>query len=198
MEHCDMFLRRFPRRGLRAPLWWSGFRPNSERCSDVARFRGIGSLDCGFAGVPFAWSNGALETPTVGRSYEVWELHKWHVAARLGPQVRGDATDYIQRLEQTPPTVRRSSFREALNVLRSPFQICVPATMHTGASLGSSRMGYQSSQIALAICGGKTNIPLRMRAPLREAPRRHGAGRLSAEKSVLFRVARVLRTLLPR
>ena len=55
---------------------------------------------------------GVLETPLVGSSYEVRKLpgrgvaavrsHKWHVAARQGPKARGDATNYVQRVEGTP------------------------------------------------------------------------------------------------
>ena len=62
--------------------------------------------------------NWDLETPLVGSPYEVRELlgrrittirsRKWHVAARMGPQDRGGATNYIRRVGETPPAVRRA------------------------------------------------------------------------------------------
>ena len=89
----------------------------------------------------------------VGNSYEVRELpgrriaaarsHKWNVAARLGPQARGDATEYLRQVEETPPAPRRSSLRGASHFLHAPWLIGAPASINTDASLGFSRIGYQ-------------------------------------------------------
>ena len=86
---------------------------------------------------------GALGTPRLGSCYELWELpergttnvrpHKWHVAARLGPHARGDATNYPQKVEENPRAIRRPSRREALRFLRAPFKLGVPASMNPDA-----------------------------------------------------------------
>ena len=112
--------------------------------------------------------NWDLETPLVGSPYEVRELlgrrittirsRKWHVAARMGAQ-----DNYIRRVGETPPAVRRASPRVAMNFLRSPFQTGAPGAMHTDAPFGFSRIGDQSILIALAICDGRGNVPLRIR-----------------------------------
>ena len=93
-----------------------------------------------------------LETTLAGSSDEVWELaerrlaaarsREWHAPARLGPQARGDANNYLQKAEETLPAIRRSSPREALRFLRAPFQIGAAASWNTDASLGFSCMGY--------------------------------------------------------
>ena len=53
---------------------------------------------------------GVLGTPFAGSSYGVSELSERRittVAARLGPQARGDATNCPQKAEATPPAMRR-------------------------------------------------------------------------------------------
>ena len=114
---------------------------------------------------------GPSKPPRVATPYELQKLpvrrittvraHKWHVAAPLGRQARGDAANYIQQVGEGPSAARRPSLRNAKNFLPAPHQIGVPATMNTEASFGFSRMGYQSSHITLAICGSVKNI-LRM------------------------------------
>ena len=79
-----------------------------------------------------------METPLAPTSYAAWELperritavrsHEWLVAGRLGPQARGDATNYIQRVDVAPPDIRRPSLCEAMDFFRAPLQTCVPAT----------------------------------------------------------------------
>ena len=76
---------------------------------------------------------GVHVTPLAGSSYDVREppgrgitaarAHKEHVAARVGPQARSDATKYLRREGDAPPSIRRSSLREASRFLRAPFQI---------------------------------------------------------------------------
>lgn len=84
------------------------------------------------------------------------------MAARLGSRARGDAAHYLQKVEETPSRNPPALPREELHFLQAPFRIGVPASMNAGASLGFSRIGYQSSYIALVICGGEENILLRM------------------------------------
>ena len=55
-----------------------------------------------------------------------------------------------------------SSFREFLHFLRAPLQVGAPASMSTDVPLGFSFAGYQSSTIALELCDGRKDIPLRM------------------------------------
>ena len=87
--------------------------------------------------------------------------------------------------------------RKSVNFLRGPFQIGAPAAVNTDASLGFSRMGYQSPFIAQEICGGKKNMlreaarsvsdwcPSARRVPPIEARRRLRANRLSVESRFL-------------
>ena len=134
---------------------------------------------------------GALETPSVGTSYEVWELsfwrittvpsQKWGVAARLGPQPRGGATNNLQKVEETPPAMLRSSLRGSLHSLHAPFQIGAPAPLNTDASLVSVRTRYRSFQISLEprnrrkdILFRKDGTSSRGSVELRDAPNQRG------------------------
>lgn len=73
--------------------------------------------------------------------------HRWHVAARLGPQARDDATNYIQRVEETPPASRRACIRGALDILHAPLQVGVPATMNSDSILGFR--SWETSRLSL-------------------------------------------------
>ena len=100
-----------------------------------------------------------LGTPIAGSSKDVWNLperriaaahsEKRNVVARTGPQAQSDATNYLRKAEETLSAIRQFSSREALRSLHVPFQIGVAAPLIADASLGFSRMGYQSSYTAL-------------------------------------------------
>ena len=63
---------------------------------------------------------GALEAPLTSLNFEVWELperritaagiHAWRVAARQGPNARGDASNYIQSVTETPRAIPARPF----------------------------------------------------------------------------------------
>ena len=104
-----------------------------------------------------------------GTSYEVWELpewrvatarsRKWHAAAHLGPQARGRATNYLHKVEETPPIMRRSSLRESLRFSHAPLKVL---PMNTDDPVGSSRTEYQSSYTALELRDGRRDILFRI------------------------------------
>ena len=96
---------------------------------------------------------GALEAPLTPLNFGVRELpapriaaartHAWRVAVRQGPSARGDASNYIQNVTETPPAIRRSSLREAMEILYAPTQVGAPVTVNAAARLGFPRMGCQ-------------------------------------------------------
>ena len=67
---------------------------------------------------------------------ELWELHgrqiaagrprAWRVAVRLGPDARGDASNYIQRVDDTPPAVPLLSPPEVVEFLDAPTHVAAP------------------------------------------------------------------------
>ena len=143
---------------------------------------------------------GAIETPLAGSPYEVRELlfrriatsrpHKLRDAARLGPQARGYATDYLRKAEDNPPhALRRSSPRESLRMPRARSHIGAPAPMNTNAAPGLSRRRYQSISFGQELRGGRKDILFRIEgtssrgseAPRGEVPRR-GTGRSNAAR----------------
>ena len=150
--------------------------------------------ETGALGTHLADSSNEVRVPQERRITPV-RSHKWRVAARLDPQARGGATNFIQRAEETPAGAHRSSLREAMNFLHAPSQIGAPPAMNADASSGFSCMGCQSPHIALDIFDGEKNILLAWRVPLREAPRRREADRRSVEKSVFAFKERASRIL---
>ena len=103
-------------------------------------------------------------------SYEVWGLpgrritiarsHKWNVAARLGPRARGDAANYIRKVEGGLPADGRTALREAMNFLRAPRHVGARATVNTDGRLGYSRTGYLVAFIAFGFCDCRRSILL--------------------------------------
>ena len=113
-----------------------------------------------------------LKTPPAASPYKVRKPperrtttarpHKWHVAARLGPQARVDETNYRQTAADPPPAMRRPSLREALHFLHAPLRIGVSASMNADASLSFSGAGHRYSCTVLELRGRQTEILLRM------------------------------------
>ena len=108
-----------------------------------------GNLIVDARGLRVRGDNGGVETPFAGLSCEVRDRqerriaavrsHKRRAATRLGSQDRGGATNYIRRVGETPPAVRRAPPPSvALTFLRSPFQTGVPGAIHTDAGISRS------------------------------------------------------------
>ena len=105
-------------------------------------------------------------------SYEAWELperrtttvrfHERRMEARLwgqGPRSRNQLFPACGR--KRPPAIRRAPSREAMDFLRAPMRVGVPATVRADEGLGCFCAGYPVAFIALDICGSRRKFLLR-------------------------------------
>ena len=99
-----------------------------------------------------------LETPLLGSNYRVWALpgrnscsrtHSWTIGVRVGNPPSGYRTHEVEKVEQTPPGMRKTNFREAIALLQASHQIGAPATQCTDANLGFAIYAYQSPSLVL-------------------------------------------------
>ena len=99
-----------------------------------------------------------LETPLRGSSYRVWALparntcsrtHSWTIGVRVGNPPSGSLTYSVEKMEQTPPGMRKTNFREVIALLQASHQIGAPATQCTDANLGFAIYAYQSPSLVL-------------------------------------------------
>ena len=100
-----------------------------------------------------------METPLKGSGYRVWKVpkratctartHNWKVGVCVGNPPSGALTNWITHVEQTPPGVRKTNFREAIAILQAPNQIGQPRTQSTDTNLGFAFYTYQSAEVAL-------------------------------------------------
>ena len=99
-----------------------------------------------------------LETPLQGTDYRVWALparntcsrtHSWTIGVRVGNPPSGYLTYSVEKMEQTPPGMRKTNFREVIALLQASHQIGAPATQCTDANLGFAIYAYQSASLVL-------------------------------------------------
>ena len=112
-----------------------------------------------------------METPLLGTDYRVWALptrkacsrsHSWTLGVRVGNPPSGYLTYSVEKMEQTPPGMRKTNFREVIAFLQASHQIGAPATQCTDAHLGFAIYAYQSASLVLPPGESHRHILLRV------------------------------------
>ena len=91
-------------------------------------------------------------------------MHSWSYGTRLGPRATGQWSNLAEgsKLPPWPPALRKTNWRELLQILQSSRQVGLPCSVHTDASLGWPLYCYQSYEILLDQCLGAQHILLRV------------------------------------
>ena len=90
--------------------------------------------------------------------------HSWSYGTRLGPLATGKWSNLAEGSTQPPlpPDLRKTNWRELLQILQASQQIGLPCSVNADASLGWSLYCYQSYEILLDQCMGAQHVLLRV------------------------------------
>ena len=102
--------------------------------------------------------NASLLRPLFRRDFQVWkppnrkarygeQCHNWRLGVRLGP-----GSKCVSDLDATPPGIRKTGFREVMEVLRSPRQVGYPPSVATDARLGLTEIVRQAAEALFDRC----------------------------------------------
>ena len=106
--------------------------------------------------------------PELFHAYELSErrvaegaaIHSWSYGTRLGPCAAGQWSNMVEGQKQPllPPALRKTNWRELLQILQASHQVGLPCSVDTDSSLGWPIYCHQSFDILLEQCLGAQHI----------------------------------------